>query len=176
MNELDKLPTNLVLIRDQLIDIAFGRKATLPDDDDIEVLVEWIYENASYEPEWGEYVTPGFDYYFSDEAIKDEEGKKVEINDELRIEFIREKFDTCLFSEGEQTQVFTLKLNNEANEEAYLCGTVLDMGQSGWSWSFYGCYKSIELFEKEIHADEFLFAFEMEGLSDEKLLAKWKIK
>ena len=173
MNELDKLPTKLALIRDQLIDIAFGRKATLPDDDDIEVLVEWIYENASYEPEWGEYVTPGFDYYFSDEAIKDEEGKKVEINDELRIEFIREKLDSCF---TDQQQAFTLKLNNEVNEEAYLGGSMLNMYQCGWSWSFYGCYKSIALFEKEIHADEFLFAYEMEGLSDEKLLAKWKIK
>ena len=173
MNELDKLPTKLALIRDQLIDIAFGRKATLPDDDDIEVLVEWIYENASYEPEWGEYVTPGFDYYFSDEAIKDEEGKKVEINDELRIEFIREKLDSCF---TDQQQAFTLKLNNEVNEEAYLGGSMLNMAQSGWSWSFYGCYKSIALFEKEIHADEFLFAYEMEQLSDEKLLAKWKIK
>ena len=75
-----------------------------------------------------------------------------------------------------ETQLFTLKLNNEVNEEAYLGGSVLNMGQAGWDWSFYGCYKSIELFEKEIHADEFLFAYEMEQLSDEKLLAKWKIK
>ena len=173
MNELDKLPTKLALIRDQLIDIAFGRKATLPEDDDIEVLVEWIYKNASYEPEWGEIVTPGFEYYFSDDAIKDEEGEETEINDEFRIEFIRQKLDSCVES---HTQLFTLKLNNEENEEAYLGGSVLNMGQAGWDWSFYGRYKSIDLFEKEIHADEFLFAYEMEQLSDEKLLAKWKIK
>ena len=170
MNELDKLPTKLALIRDQLIDIAFGRKATLPDDDDIEVLVEWIYENASYEPEWGEIVTPNFEYYFSDEAIKDEEGVDVEISDELRIEFIRQKIDSCNES---RTQLFTLKLNNEVNEEVYLGGSVLNMGQGGWDWDFYGCYKSIELFEEEIYKDAFLFGYEMQKLSDTEILSFW---
>ena len=171
MNKPVTIPPALALIRNQLIDIALGRRVNLPEHDDIEELVEWLYINSSLEPEWGAMISPNLEYFFSDEAIKDEEGVEVEINDKLRIEFIRQKIDSCLES---ATQLFTLKLNNEVNEEAYLGGSVLNMGQSGWGWDFYGCYKSIELFEEEIYKDEFLFGGEMQKLSDQNLLAKWK--
>ena len=171
MNKPVTIPPALALIRNQLIDIALGSRVNLPEHDDIEELVEWIHTQTSYEVELGQSISPNFEYFLSDEAIKDEEGEEVEINDELRIEFIRQKIDSCAES---RTQLFTLQLNNKVNEEAYLGGSVLNMGQGGWVWDFYGCYKSIELFEEEIHKDEFLFGGEMQKLSDQNLLAKWK--
>ena len=170
MNNSTDIPPELDLVRNQLIDIAFGRRENLPNHDDIEELVEWLYINSSPEPEWRAMISPNLEYFFSDEAIKDEEGVEVEINDKLRIEFIRQKIDLC---EESETQLFTLKLNNEVNEEVYLGGSVLNMGQGGWHWDFYGCYKSIELFEKEIHKDKFLFGYEMQKLSDTELLSLW---
>ena len=175
MNKPRTIPRELALIRNQLIDIAYGRRVNLPKHDDIEKLAEWIDTNSIlnplYEPaEWGEMISPNLEYLFSDEAIKDEEGVEIEINDKLRIEFIRQKIDLC---EESETQLFTLKLNNEVNEEVYLGGSVLNMGQGGWDWDFYGCYKSIELFEKEIHKDKFLFGYEMQKLSDTELLSLW---
>ena len=171
MNKPITIPPELALIRNQLIDIAFGRRENLPEHDDIEELVGWMHTKTSYEEvELGQSISPNFEYFFSDEAIKDEEGVEVEISDKLRIEFIRQKIDSCNES---RTQLFTLKLNNQVNEEAYLGGSVLNMGQGGYNWDFYGCYKSIELFEKEIHKDKFLFGYEMQKLSDTELLSLW---
>ena len=171
MNKPITIPPELALIRNQLIDIAFGRRENLPEHDDIDELVGWMHTKTSYkEVELGQSISPNFEYFFSDEAIKDEEGVEVEISDKLRIEFIRQKIDSCVES---RTQLFTLKLNNGVNEEAYLGGSALNMGQGGYNWDFYGCYKSIELFEKEIHKDEFLFGYEMQKLSDTEILSFW---
>ena len=171
MNKPITIPPELALIRNQLIDIAFGRRENLPEHDDIDELVGWMHTKTSYEEvELGQSISPNFEYFFSDEAIKDEEGVEVEISDKLRIEFIRQKIDSCVES---RTQLFTLKLNNGVNEEAYLGGSALNMGQGGYNWDFYGCYKSIELFEEEIYTDKFLFGYEMQKLSDTELLSLW---
>ena len=46
MNNPITIPPALALIRNQLIDIAFGRRVNLPEHGDIEKLAEWIDKNA----------------------------------------------------------------------------------------------------------------------------------
>jgi len=48
MNEINKLPTKLALIRDQLIDVAYGRKVAFPKSDKLWDFYEWLESSDAY--------------------------------------------------------------------------------------------------------------------------------
>ena len=168
MNNSTDIPSELNLVRNQLIDIAFGRSTDFPKDEDIEELVYClergndIFENSLW-------VYPFLEFFFSDIALKEDVSFDTKLTDEARIKFIRQKMEDDI---GQET--FTLELKNKNNEVAYLGGWVESQGMIGFSWTFHGCYKSPEDFEADIQVDKFLCkGHELHLLSDDELLSLW---
>jgi len=48
VNEINKLPTKLAKIRDQLIDVAYGRKVAFPKSDKLWDFYEWLESSDAY--------------------------------------------------------------------------------------------------------------------------------
>lgn len=169
MNKPITIPPALALIRDQLIDSAFGRGNTWPKEEDMEKLVDWEWLNTTNYADCNEFVNPSLEFFFSDIALKEDVSFDTKLTDEARIKFIRQKMEDDI---GQET--FTLELKNKNNEVAYLGGWVESQGMIGFSWTFHGCYKSPEDFEADIQADKFLcLGHELHLLSDDELLSLW---
>ena len=148
MNNLTDIPPELDLVRNQLIDIAFGRSTDFPEDEDIEELVDWLEFNRGNYVEYSNslWVRPLLESFFSDEVLNDyvEYSK---ITDEARIKFIRQ-----IIENEPRQETFTLELKNKKNEVAYLGGWVDAQGMAPWDLTFHGCYKSPEDFEDDFEA------------------------
>ena len=176
MNEINKLPTKLAKIRDQLIDVAYGRKVAFPKSDKLWDFYEWLESSDAYlfESEQEQYydLTIDASYQhpddFSDKGMISEGFcEPEEINDALRIQFFRDYIDAL--AEQEQHYVFSIKIKNENNEVALIGGTAQCNGQGSDTVNWvYGAYKTEDEFRKCFESDD------LNTISDEEILKRFK--
>ena len=175
MNEINKLPTKLAKIRDQLIDVAYGRKVAFPKSDKLWDFYEWLESSDAYlfEAEHEQYydLTIDASYHhpddFSDKGMISEGFcEPEEINDALRIQFFRDYIDAL--AEQEQHYVFSIKIKNENNEVALIGGTAQSNGQGSDTVNWvYGAYKTEDEFKKCFEP------YDLNRLSDEEILKRY---
>ena len=175
MNEINKLPTKLALIRDQLIDEAYGRKAAFPKSDKLWDFYEWLESSDAYlfESEQEEYYDltidasyQGPDDFSDKEIISEGFCEPEEINDALRIQYVRNYIDAL--AEQEQHYVFSIKIKNDNNEVALIGGTAQCNGQGSDTVNWvYGAYKTEDEFRKCFESDD------LNGISDEEILKRY---
>ena len=176
MNEINKLPTKLAKIRDQLIDVAYGRKVAFPKSDKLWDFYEWLESSDAYlfKSEQEQYydLTIDASYQhpddFSDKGMISEGFcEPEEINDALRIQFFRDYIDAL--AEQEQHYVFSIKIKNENNEVALIGGTAQSNGQGNDTVNWvYGAYKTEDEFRKCFEPDD------LNTISDEEILRRFK--
>jgi hypothetical protein len=175
MNELDKLPTKLALIRDQLIDEAYGRKVAFPKNDKLWDFYEWLESSDAYlfESEQEQYYDltidasyQGPDDFSDKEIISEGFCEPEEINDALRIQYFRNYIDALA---EQQHYVFSIQIKNDNNEVALIGGTAQCNGQGNDTVNWvYGAYKTEDEFRKCFESDD------LNGISDEEILKRFK--
>jgi hypothetical protein len=176
MNEINKLPTKLALIRDQLIDEAYGRKAAFPKNDKLWDFYEWLESSDAYlfEAEHEQYYDltidasyQGPDDFSDKEMISEGFCEPEEINDALRIQYFRDYIDAL--AEQEQHYVFSIQIKNDNNEVALIGGTAQCNGQGNDTINWvYGAYKTEDEFRKCFESDD------LNRISDEEILKRFK--
>ena len=194
----DELPPFLEIVKDELIDEAYGRKVAkffLSDLWKFYMWVErcWVEMSDCYilEKDEKQYDDIAIDTSlssddFSDETrinerflklddksiIKTEFYKPEEINDALRARYTRDFINEV--NKVQQNYIFSVKIKNKNNEVAYIGGTAQDrVGQDEVNWVI-GAYKTIDEFKKCFEPyDLNSLSDELNRLSDEEILKRY---
>jgi hypothetical protein len=184
MAKPENLPLDLVSIRNEIIDVAYGRKDEVSTD--IEKLYGWLKCDG-----WDELVALcDLDYvaldikslteYYDDKelacsidiAIKD-------IDDSVRIKFVRDRIEWVFREyEYEVKSILPVCLENGDNEGAFIYAYTECQGQGGIDvihWG--GILKQLADIKEDISkSDQFKLPEDCRNLTDQEILKFWNFK
>ena len=194
----DELPPFLEIVKDELIDEAYGRKVAKFFLNDLWKFYMWVercwvemsdcyilekdekqYDDiaidTSLRPDGLSDKTRINDMFLKldDKSMINEEFCKPEvINDALRAKYTRDFINEV--NKVQQNYIFSVKIKNKNNEVAYIGGTAQDrVGQDEVNWVI-GAYKTIDEFKKCFEPyDLNSLSDELNRLSDEEILKRY---
>jgi len=194
----DELPPFLEIVKDELIDEAYGRKVAKFFLNDLWKFYMWVqysdgfkiekdkkqYDgiaidiaiDTSLRPEGLSDKTRINDMFLKpdDKSMINEEFCKPEvINDALRAKYTRDFINEV--NKVQQNYIFSIKIENKNNEVAYIGGTAQkdSVGQDEVNWVI-GAYKTIDEFKKCFEPyDLNRLSDELNRLSDEEILKRY---
>ena len=181
MAKPENLPLDLVSIRNEIIDVAYGRAEKVSND--IENLYEWLKCDG-----WDELVAlVNLDYAALDikglaESYFDDRGLDTpikDIDDSIRIKYAREKIESVISTyEYEVKSILPLYLENEDKEGAFIYAYTECRGQGGIEvihWG--GIFKDFAGVEQDIgKSDQFKLFDDCGKLTDQEILDLWHYK
>ena len=181
----DELPSFLEIVKDELIDKAYGRKVAKYFLNDLWKFYMWV-ENSDgfkFEKDEKQYDDIAIDTSLRPDGLSDktrindrflklddksmiktEFCKPEEINDALRAKHTRDFINEI--NKFQQNYIFSIKMENKNNEVAYIGGTAQNIFHDEVNWVI-GAYKT---------KDEFKKCFESKDLnrvSDEEILKRY---
>ena len=181
----DELPSFLEIVKDELIDKAYGRKVAKSFLNDLWKFYMWV-ENSDgfkFEKDEKQYDDIAIDTSLRPDGLSDktrindrflklddksmiktEFCKPEEINDALRAKHTRDFINEI--NKFQQNYIFSIKIENKNNEVAYIGGTAQNIFHDEVNWVI-GAYKT---------EDEFKKCFESKDLnrvSDEEILKRY---
>ena len=182
----DELPSFLEIVKDELIDEAYGRKVAKSFLNDLWKFYMWV-ENSDgfkFEKDEKQYDGIAIDTSLRPDGLSDktrindsflklddkfminEEFFKPEvINDALRAKSTRDFINEV--NKVQQNYIFSIKIENKNNEVAYIGGTAQDrVGQDEVNWVI-GAYKTKDEFKKCFEP------YDLNRLSDEEILKRY---
>ena len=182
----DELPPFLEIVKDELIDEAYGRKVAKSFLNDLWKFYMWVENSDGFKFEKDEKQYDGIaidtslrpdglsdktrinDMFLKldDKSMINEEFCKPEvINDALRAKYTRDFINVV--NKVQQNYIFSIKIENKNNEVAYIGGTAQDrVGQDEVNWVI-GAYKTIDEFKKCFEP------YDLNRLSDEEILKRY---
>jgi len=182
----DELPSFLEMVKDELIDEAYGRKVAKSFLNDLWKFYMWVENSDGFKFEKDEKQYDGIaidtslrpdglsdktrinDMFLKldDKSMINEEFCKPEvINDALRAKYTRDFIGVV--NKVQQNYIFSIKIENKNNEVAYIGGTALGMvGQDEVNWVI-GAYKTEDEFRKCFEP------YDLNRLSDEEILKRY---
>ncbi len=185
MAKPENLPLDLVSIRNEIIDVAYGRKDEVSTD--IEKLYEWLKCDG-----WDELVAlcdldyialdiNGLAEFFDDislESSTDDIAIK-DIDDSARIKFVREKIEYIYgLYDYEVKSILPVYLENEDNEGVFIYAYTVGQGQGGIEvihWG--GILKQLADIKEDIKkSDRFKLLEDCRNLTDQEILDLWHYK
>lgn len=185
MAKPENLPLDLVSIRNEIIDVAYGRAEKVSND--IENLYEWLKCDG-----WDELVAlcdldyvvldiKGLVEFFDDvslESSTDDIAIK-DIDDSVRIKFVREKIEYIYgLYDYEVKSILPVYLENEDNEGAFIYAYTECQGQAGIEviqWG--GILKQLADIKEDIKkSDRFKLIEDCRNLTDQEILKLWHYK
>jgi hypothetical protein len=185
MAKPENLPLDLVSIRNEIIDVAYGRKDEVSTD--IEKLYEWLKCDG-----WEELVAL-FDiakfvidikslteYYDDKELACSIDIDIKDIDDSVRIKFVRDQIEWVFstYDEYEVKSVCPIYFENDNKEGAYIYSYLECMGQGGDEVILWGgILKNIANFDEDIKKyDQFKLLEDCRNLTDQEILKFWHFK
>jgi hypothetical protein len=190
----DELPSFLEMVKDELIDEAYGRKVAKSFLNDLWKFYMWVENSDGFKFEKDEKQYDGIaidtslrpdglsdktrinDMFLKldDKSMINEEFCKPEvINDALRAKYTRDFINEV--NKVQQNYIFSIKIENKNNEVAYIGGTAQkdSVGQDEVNWVI-GAYKTIDEFKKCFEPyDLNRLSDELNRLSDEEILKRY---
>ena len=182
----DELPPFLEIVKDELIDEAYGRKVAKFFLNDLWKFYMWVQYSDGFKIEKDKKQYDGIaidtslrpdglsdetrinDMFLKldDKSMINEEFCKPEvINDALRARYTRDFINVV--NKVQQNYIFSIKIENKNNEVAYIGGTAQDrLGQDEVNWVI-GAYKTIDEFKKCFEP------YDLNRLSDEEILKRY---
>ena len=182
----DELPPFLEIVKDELIDEAYGRKVAKFFLNDLWKFYMWVQYSDGFKIEKDKKQYDGIaidtslrpdglsdktrinDMFLKpdDKSMINEEFCKPEvINDALRAKYTRDFINEV--NKVQQNYIFSIKIENKNNEVAYIGGTAQDrVGQDEVNWVI-GAYKTIDEFKKCFEP------YDLNRLSDEEILKRY---
>ena len=182
----DELPSFLEIVKDELIDEAYGRKVAKSFLNDLWKFYMWVENSDGFKFEKDEKQYDGIaidtslrpddlsdktrinDMFLKldDKSMINEEFCKPEvINDALRAKYTRDFIGVV--NKVQQNYIFSIKIENKNNEVAYIGGTAQDrVGQDEVKWLI-GAYKTKDEFKKCFEP------YDLNRLSDEEILKRY---
>ena len=182
----DELPSFLEIVKDELIDEAYGRKVAKSFLNDLWKFYMWVENSDGFKFEKDEKQYDGIaidtslrpdglsdktrinDMFLKldDKSMINEEFCKPEvINDALRAKYTRDFIGVV--NKVQQNYIFSIKIENKNNEVAYIGGTAqYRVGQDEVNWVI-GAYKTIDEFKKCFEP------YDLNRLSDEEILKRY---
>ena len=183
----DELPSFLEIVKDELIDEAYGRKVAKSFLNDLWKFYMWVENSDGFKFEKDEKQYDGIaidtslrpdglsdktrinDMFLKldDKSMINEEFCKPEvINDALRAKYTRDFINVV--NKVQQNYIFSIKIENKNNEVAYIGGTAqkYSVGQDEVNWVI-GAYKTIDEFKKCFEP------YDLNRLSDEEILKRY---
>ena len=183
----DELPPFLEIVKDELIDKAYGRKVAKSFLNDLWKFYMWVENSDGFKFEKDEKQYDGIaidtslrpdglsdktrinDMFLKldDKSMINEEFCKPEvINDALRAKYTRDFINEV--NKVQQNYIFSIKIENKNNEVAYIGGTAQkdSVGQDEVNWVI-GAYKTIDEFKKCFEP------YDLNRLSDEEILKRY---
>jgi len=183
----DELPSFLEIVKDELIDEAYGRKVAKFFLNDLWKFYMWVENSDGFKFEKDEKQYDGIaidtslrpdglsdktrinDMFLKldDKSMINEEFCKPEvINDALRAKYTRDFINVV--NKVQQNYIFSIKIENKNNEVAYIGGTAqkYSVGQDEVNWVI-GAYKTIDEFKKCFEP------YDLNRLSDEEILKRY---
>ena len=189
----DELPSFLEIVKDELIDEAYGRKVAKSFLNDLWKFYMWVENSDRFKFEKDEKQYDGIaidtslrpdglsdktrinDMFLKldDKSMINEEFCKPEvINDALRAKYTRDFINVV--NKVQQNYIFSIKIENKNNEVAYIGGTAqYRVGQDEVNWVI-GAYKTKDEFKKCFEPyDLNRLSDELNRLSDEEILKRY---
>ena len=194
----DELPSFLEIVKDELIDEAYGRKVAKFFLNDLWKFYMWVQYSDGFKIEKDKKQYDGIaidiaidtslrpdglsdktrinDMFLKpdDKSMINEEFCKPEvINDALRAKYTRDFIGVV--NKVQQNYIFSIKIENKNNEVAYIGGTAQkdSVGQDEVNWVI-GAYKTIDEFKKCFEPyDLNRLSDELNRLSDEEILKRY---
>lgn len=175
------LPSELIPLKNKVIDYLYGRLAAFPPN--LLPLLEWLsHDDCLLGTEAEEAL--GLNIYalrqkcFEDSELADWEGLDEEdITDELRVNFARERMESAF--ETDESLVESIQgalLTNEEGEEAYICAVFESHGQGGMEINHWAYVKTFKEFLDRIREKGSLVLLDdIQSQSDQDILKHWKI-
>ena len=182
----DELPSFLEIVKDELIDEAYGRKVAKSFLNDLWKFYMWVENSDGFKFEKDEKQYDGIaidtslrpdglsdktrinDMFLKldDKSMINEEFCKPEvINDALRAKYTRDFIGVV--NKVQQNYIFSIKIENKNNEVAYIGGTAqYRVGQDEVNWVI-GAYKTKDEFKKCFEP------YDLNRLSDEEILKRY---
>ena len=182
----DELPSFLEMVKDELIDEAYGRKVAKSFLNDLWKFYMWVENSDGFKFEKDEKQYDGIaidtslrpdglsdktrinDMFLKldDKSMINEEFCKPEvINDALRAKYTRDFIGVV--NKVQQNYIFSIKIENKNNEVAYIGGTAqYRVGQDEVNWVI-GAYKTKDEFKKCFEP------YDLNRLSDEEILKRY---
>jgi len=182
----DELPSFLEMVKDRLIDEAYGRKVAKSFLNDLWKFYMWVENSDRFKFEKDEKQYDGIaidtslrpdglsdktrinDMFLKldDKSMINEEFCKPEvINDALRAKYTRDFINVV--NKVQQNYIFSIKIENKNNEVAYIGGTAqYRVGQDEVNWVI-GAYKTKDEFKKCFEP------YDLNRLSDEEILKRY---
>ena len=182
----DELPSFLEMVKDELIDEAYGRKVAKSFLNDLWKFYMWVENSDGFKFEKDEKQYDGIaidtslrpdglsdktrinDMFLKldDKSMINEEFCKPEvINDALRAKYTRDFINVV--NKVQQNYIFSIKIENKNNEVAYIGGTAqYRVGQDEVNWVI-GAYKTKDEFKKCFEP------YDLNRLSDEEILKRY---
>ena len=179
----DELPSFLEMVKDELIDEAYGRKVAKSFLNDLWKFYMWVENSDRFKFEKDEKQYDGIaidtslrpdglsdktrinDMFLKldDKSMINEEFCKPEvINDALRAKYTRDFINVV--NKVQQNYIFSIKIENKNNEVAYIGGTAVGQVEVNW---VIGAYKTIDEFKKCFEP------YDLNRLSDEEILKRY---
>ena len=182
----DELPSFLEMVKDELIDEAYGRKVAKSFLNDLWKFYMWVEYSDGFKIEKDKKQYDGIaidtslrpdglsdktrinDMFLKldDKSMINEEFCKPEvINDALRAKYTRDFINVV--NKVQQNYIFSIKIENKNNEVAYIGGTAqYRVGQDEVNWVI-GAYKTKDEFKKCFEP------YDLNRLSDEEILKRY---
>ena len=183
----NELPSFLEIVKDELIDEAYGRKVAKSFLNDLWKFYMWVEysDGFKFEKDEKQYDDIAIDTSLRPDGLSDktrindwflklddksminkEFCKPEEINDALRAKHTRDFINEI--NKFQQNYIFSIKIVNKNNEVAYIGGTAqnrVDHDEVNW---VIGAYKTEDEFRKCFESDD------LNGISDEEILKRLK--
>ena len=179
----DELPSFLEMVKDRLIDEAYGRKVAKFFLNDLWKFYMWVEHSDGFkiEKDKKQYDGIAIDTSLRPDGLSDktrindrflklddkfminEEFFKPEvINDALRAKSTRDFINEV--NRVQQNYIFSIKIENKNNEVAYIGGAAVGQDEVNW---VIGAYKTIDEFKKCFEP------YDLNRLSDEEILKRY---
>lgn len=173
------LPSELIPVKNLLIDYAYGRLDKLPSGDDVDKFVDWMEQNDCLLPENKDALA--FDMFaisqgrFNDCECADHEGLDEEdLTDEIRLVYAKNKMKYLLDNiDFDVKSLLGATLSNNEGEEAFFSALMMGDPHDGFSIDSWDVVKDFNTFLEMMTADGDLILVDNIDKTPADAILKW---